>query len=79
VNNKARVGEPLIPSEAEAAPGTTAPGIPKTDLLLGTTGVESNGAVTLLSQRNASVVVLPADLAGLATGASRRANRSSDL
>lgn len=59
--------------------GTRLFAIEMTDLLLGTTSVQGNGAVTLLSQRNARVIVLPTDLAGLATGASRRANWSGDL
>jgi CTP:molybdopterin cytidylyltransferase MocA len=59
--------------------GTRLFAIYKTDLLLGTTGVEGNRAVALLSESNASVVVLPGYLAGLATSASRGANRGSDL
>lgn len=41
-----------------------------TDLLLSVTGVEANGAVSLLSKSDTSSIVSPCYVAGLATSAS---------
>lgn len=48
-------------------------------LLLSTSSIESNGAISLLSERNALIVVVPRNLARLTGGTRRRGNGSGNL